>query len=174
MPHISISPPIKAWVKKHVLYNMDTQFSNYNELCEIIGVSSYKNNSPTFIINVNGAIFYYVPPNLIFNKADYKETTSLKNTCYNNCPSEKFFLYKLDSLLNKKIYSYFKHIGKWRSGKYLFSLDWPDDNIVLNCLSLDNGWFSFTPNHKMLISDKEPKNLPNYKKLKREWIVPKP
>lgn len=165
--------PIKGFIRQDVLYDMNPNKINNYLKCLIIGINSYPGHVPTFQIIVDDtSIFSYIPPHLLLStisSLSKKDTFSLKELVYHNCPDEKFSINRLDYLIDYPSLSvYLKDRQIWRTAKYLFTMDWYAGNDLLHCLILQNGQFGFFPNHKISLGERK---LSSYCKLHQEWKV---
>jgi hypothetical protein len=163
--------PFKALVQKRVLYDMEPLIPEFEYIhCIVFGVSSYPESVPTFQIMVeNESIFSYVPPHLLLvnNSFDDNSSLELKDLVYHNCPDVEFTVV-VSNYLCRPLYVYLKHRKIWRSGKYLFTIDWYRGNDLLHCIVLENGQIGFFPSHKISFGSTQ---LPDFKKLRQEWKV---
>lgn len=163
--------PIYGFIEKQYLYDMNGDINLIK--CHIQGLSLYPGCAPSLDIVIDegdgeGSLFMYMPINA-FKTKKTDEIFNLNDLVYYNCPngtSSKFELFD-----NIPVIVYLKNKNKWIDGKYLFSIDWYENNISVNFILLDNGYLAVQPNHKIKFSNKAPKKFEEYKKLRHEWVV---
>ena len=172
--HLNLNP-IKVFVKQQYLEDFQGGFGNYLS-GEIVQVSSYSGHMPTFtVVLTDGTISSYLPVGA-FTKAPLSCDLAADlagMTCNTFCPSESFVLYETEALKFLDIYCWDKNKNYLDKGKYLWTMEWQNDNELCHLIELDSGQLVFVPNHKMLALPKEkgkPKDLPSWKKLHVEWI----
>lgn len=178
--HASVPEPIRALLRKEYLYNRKVGHGEFVAI-QIIGVSSYKNEVLTFdiLVEENGGLFHYIPPTAIVFREDAPEYP-LSDLAYENCLGEDIAVFALDALKSKKLTlhpSKAERLEKIR-GQYLFTVDWPEDNILHHVIRLENHCIAIYPSHKILFGEAGfHSDLPQWKKLRYDWVVkraPKP
>ncbi len=173
--------PIPCLVKRQYLTDFKSSFGEF-EKGKIVSVWSYKGHMPTFMVLLeDGTIFSYLPSSA-FVLSDFgiscSETISVTDSCNTYCPSENFVLYRLSifddiSKKNHLFNSKKNYIGV--AQKYLFSLEWPEENELVH-LFVHDDQLRFVPNHKLLVLNKDSATLSlptDWKKLRTEWTKPK-
>ena len=157
------------------LYDMDENVKGVTE-CRIIAAGSYPGHALTFdiLIPETGAVFDYTPIHLLTTKPDAL-TLGMKTLLVRDCPDSAIDVSVLGYLKDKKLSVQLHLDGKadswvWKSGKYLFSVDWYNRNELFNVIALEGGQICAQPHYRMLVGDVELK-LPTYKKLHSEWKV---
>lgn len=171
--HVAI-PPIKTHVRAEYLYNMDPSRVGELRPCSVFTVSSYAGNAPTFqILLADGAVFSYVPPNALVDRASWPPVTepilALDELVYHDCKSVDIAVQAFD-VLRGPVLAYFRKRDLWLAGSYLFTIDWFTGNEMLHCLALANGQYALLPSHKVKFGDHPPGFEP-YKKIRRDWVT---
>lgn len=172
---MSIHAPIKPFpvcLRREYLYDMQIGLKEIVVEAHVICVSSYRGNAITFDLKIdsNGAIFSYLPPNSFFD-LNFEEASlsipSFSSSGCINCPDENLHV----SYWNLgEVTGYWPDKNVTVTGRYILTMDWPDANELIHMFAAKDGNFYFRPNHKLLISG-APSELPDYRKLHREWIV---
>ncbi len=167
--HYSIEP-INCFVKDDILFNDDTKTSLSK--AKIIGLCLYKDETICFDVLIDdGSIFNYIPLHKVVHNINYEQNIELKDLVYHNCKSIDVTINKFDYLKDKKGLAFLKYKSTWVNiKKYYCSVDWINDNDLLNLVKLDNGYFAFLPNHKIKFDNKD-KNFKPYKKLPYTYTV---
>jgi hypothetical protein len=170
--HISFDRGIKCLLKEKYLYDMDETKTGLLDAV-IIGASSYLGHTVTFhvLIEETGGIFSYIPIDALVQR-DHRDVVigyDYHSLDYHLCPDDNFVMVLLDYLYNKPLTCFIKSEGEMVShvGRYVATFDWPDGNILQHLVAIDNGQYALVPNHKLLVGKDI---LPNYKKLRQEWI----
>ena len=172
--HASTPSPIRCLLRKEYLFNRKSGHGEFVAI-QIIGVSSYKGEVLSFdiLVEENGGLFHYIPPTAIAFREDAPEYP-LSDLAYENCPGEDIAVFELSALKEEKLTlhpSKAEQLEKIR-GQYLFTVDWPADNILHHVVRLENACIAIYPSHKILFGsagfDSE---LPKWKKLRYDWIV---
>lgn len=168
--------PIKAFVRETFLYDMDPTKIGFVE-CRLIGLTSYPGHALTWDIWIpsTGGCFAYVPFHMVTTKPDCPITHTLKSLVCRNCPDETFSVNTFQFFKEKNIRVQIRHVGPqeqdlWMDGRYLFTVDWYNQNELYLVMELPNGQFCAQPFHRLLVEGKEDK-LPPYKKLRAEFKV---
>lgn len=173
MTHYDIPTKIPCYVESYYLYGCDANYEGKWTKGEIVGVSSYKGESLTFIFRTDeGSMFYYIPTHWIATDIDKRnnvmETTWLGNAfaVYHNCPSNKLTI-SVNEFMKQKLSCFFVDVHKWMQGEYLFTVDWVDDNILQHVILLETGQLAVLPPHKVKVDG--PRSFQPFKKLRGEW-----
>lgn len=167
--HYSIEE-INCLIKEDILYNDKTK--NLLIPAKIIGLCLYENETICFdIILEDGSIFNYIPLHKVVHNSKFDEKIELKDLVYHNSKSLEITLNCFDYLKDKKGLAFLKHKNEWVNIiEYICSIDWINDNDLLNLVKLDNGYFAFLPNHKIKFCN-EIKSFEKYKKLPDTYKV---
>lgn len=163
-------PSFQAYVDESVLYNNDLSKTCLIP-CTVFGVSSYKGSVLTFeILLNNGAVFSYVPPHKLQTKLEQLEDRlNLDDLVYVACPSENFSITTYKALEREEFCSaHFISKRKCVKAKYITTIDWYANNVLMHLLKLENGQLAALPSHKVMFSNEM---LPDYKKLRSEWTL---
>jgi hypothetical protein len=163
--------PIKGWVKRSALYDGDESKKGY-ERCTLFEITSYKGRAPTLkILLEEGSLFSFMPLDSFFAKKPKEDECyfSFKELAYKNCPDFEVVI-SSPSYLQGKANCYFKDSDIWMSGKYVASLDWHRDNLIMHILKLQNGQIACLPSHKVKFRDGK-KEFEPYKKITKIWEV---
>jgi hypothetical protein len=178
--HSSLPGPFRCLLRKEYLYNRQSGHGDFVSVL-VIGVSSYKGEVLSFdvLVDHNGGLFHYIPPTaLVFDEA--AEELPLSDLAYENCPGSDISVFELEALRDQKITLHPSKAEQLKKiqGEYLFTVDWPDDNILHHVLKLDNHCLAIYPSHKILFGQAGLNSeLPDWKKLRYDWIIkrtPKP
>ena len=169
--HVSI-PPVKTYVAKKFLYDMDEAYEGQWERCKIFAVSSYKSVALTFkaVICSNGGVFDYLPPHA-FSQTKTTPEFDLGDLCYQPCPSWNITVTVHDELKTYPCWVWIKRLAMFTKGHYHCSVDWYDENESVNIIQLKNGQITAAPNHKSLFAKEMPQFLPDYKPVRSIWRV---
>lgn len=167
--NISI-PKIKVLVIESFLYNGDISKKNIIN-GEIIGVSSYPNQTLTFHILVDGKYLYSDMPihSFIWKPINNDVNYELDDLVYSNCETLPIDNFTLDCFINTEVSVYLKRLGNWISGEYITSFDFYEGNDSCHLIKLENGYFTLAPNHKINWSGNE--ILSDYLKNKKTWKI---
>ncbi|MFW6307994.1 MAG: hypothetical protein ACOC08_05070 [Campylobacterales bacterium] len=163
--------PIKGWVKTSALYDGDKSHKGY-ERCTLFEITSYINRAPTLkLLLEDGSLFSFMPLDSFFTKKPKEDTTYLdmKELAYKNCPDYEFVL-SSPSYLQGKVNSYFKDRDIWIAGRYIASIDWHRDNLIMHIIKLENAQIAILPSHKVKFKDGK-KEFKPYKKITKIWEV---
>ena len=160
--HESSIPPLKVWVKKEFLYDLEKGFGEF-ERGVLVSARSVTGSAMLFqILMENGVLRDKLPihsfvvdqkaPNIPFH---YLQLW--------NCFSANFSVICIDYLSGLKVDVKLKN-GKWESGEYLWTFQWGGDNthgidLTLaadpfehkssHFIKLDNGCFVLQPNNRL-------------------------
>lgn len=159
--------PIKCKILNKYLYNNDPEIQSSSDV-EIIGVSTYLNQTLTFHALINKQWLYSDLPITAFYLNDSEigslDLSDLSNV---NCDTLEIDNFTFDQFLNKPIGVLIKNKKIWLSGTYITSFDFYTGNELVHLVLLDNGLFGLFPNHKINFNNQ--KELPDYKKNKFIW-----
>ncbi len=166
--------PIECWVESRVFYNEDPTVTGATQ-ATIVGVSSYKDCALTVtVITKTGAMFSDVPLHRLWQKESVDTDAvrlSLEDLVYKNCPSENVLLAQLPTPNEGRVVATLRKRGIQLEGRYLFTVEWPDDNELHHFVALDNGQYALLPNHKLLFGQPFDAVMPKYLKLRQTWRV---
>jgi len=166
MIHVDINP-INAFVRDKYLYDLDKSKRGLSP-CKIFAISSYAGHVLTCQVLIdNKYIFSYIPLMALTLESNSKEF-SIDDCYYNNCPGQKMVVNYHQFLVNKKCFV-FKNNKVIKSGKYLFTIDWYDDNLNAHLINTDDGNLILYPSHKLSFDNTNA--LPQYKKIHKEFIL---
>lgn len=132
---------------------------------QIIAIEVYPNSIPTFtVLSKSGHIFAYIPPQALIchdnwqlNRADYYVDIE--------CPNSPCSVSQLNIIgggwgrIGTRIISW---------ARYLCSVDWPEENILLHWVLLTDGSFAVIRNSRFQIGGID-WNPPTWKKMREEW-----
>lgn len=170
--YISLDKPIKSYIKgKQVLGE------NSKEIlpCEIISLCFYKGEAVTFqVLLEDGEVFSYIPFMAIVHNGVNNLNLTLKQSCFLNAPSTEVSMFTNN--LPKEVSFYEKELKKWYKGEYITTIDFYNDNELLNLILIEeDGVYSFilSPYHKMKFKriDKIERSFNNFKKQREDFIV---
>lgn len=164
--------PIRVMVREEFLFDMDARYEGQLESGTLFALSSYPGHAPTFkILLDNGAIFSYIPVHALLNPSlnlPPKKLT-LNDLVYHDCPLPEISIDYFDSLKGN-VSVYFKRLGVWIDGDYIFTVDWYTGNDLLHFIALENGQYALVPSHKVKFGNSD-RTFPPYKKLHQQWTV---
>lgn len=101
----------------------------------------------------------------------YSNLFEYKNLFNIICPSEKFFVHKINEFENLIPHIFDKNKNfLYPAKKYILSIEWHKNNNLVHLFST-NEFFILIPNHKVMWLKKLNTEiiLPNYKALHKEW-----
>lgn len=158
-------------IKKEYLYDMDPAFIGSFVHGKAFAISSYPQEALTFqILLEDGCLFSYIPIQALQQHDQIIPNPLLPNDLiYKNSPGAQIVVSSYTHLQGD-ILAYFKNAKKWLKGKYITSVDWYENNEQFHLISLENGQFAFSPNHKIKFRSSE-ESFPHYKKLHQIWKV---
>lgn len=174
MVDYELPAPIKGWVQTRALYDMDDSMTGF-EPCTLFALTSYKNRTVTLkILLDDGSLFSFVPlhvfsyldPTLRENNAPLLD---LEDLAYRNCPDYEMALTH-PKFLQGKVHCYFIRLDLWLDGKYVCSLDWHKQNLILHFIQLENGQVATLPSHKVKFREGE-KSFRDFKKIHDIWQI---
>lgn len=174
--HHDLPVPFQAWLKKEYLYDLDSYHKGHYEPCTVFALSSYKDHRLTFkILLDNGSLFDYIPidalvqkPNMLSEEFQF----DLSELCFNKFCKDWSLTVSHHSIIEttKGIWCWFPGKNLWvQATEYICTIDWYTDNQNCHLVSLTNNQYAFVPNHKMMLTKEQPKNLPNYEPLRSTW-----
>lgn len=163
-----------CYLLSNQVYNEEDIVTNFLK-CDIIGLCVYKDECLTFLIKLeDGEVFSYIPIHSVFWKPidNSDNRIDLTNLVYVNCPDYDIKINYID-YLNVELSCYLKNLDKWLSGRYVCTIDFYNDNELLNLLKLDNGNFALLPFHKLKFKSLKDINrcFNNYKKQRLTYKV---
>lgn len=132
----------------------------------VVAIEFYTGSVPTFTFQSgSGHIFAYLPPNA-FSFSSCKPTiqSAVDIECPTSTPSVSVLPIteggwgRID-----------QEIVEWK--KYVCSIDWEDENLLLHFVILDDDTFCFIRNSRFQIGGTS-WNPPKWKKLRDEWHLP--
>lgn len=155
--------PIKCWLKREYLYNLEAHIGEYEE-CHLFGVSSIKGRALGFHAFLStGAVFYRLPISAFVWKQNCLELPidclqTWDQLGYHIAVIEYDFLKELNGKVLLKT-------GTWEKCEYMFTIDFchpdpgylnttfveaPDDHKCQHIVKLENGQYGAYPNNKIL------------------------
>lgn len=172
--HADLPEPWRMFVQEKVLFDMDPEKTGILP-CRVFAISSYPEQTLSFTIEVRGAIFSDIPPHLL-TTTNFDNPLDLRDLCYHHNPSGRFVIIQHRFLRAKGFaWCFFKKRDLWLQGEYQFTIDWYEDNLLAHLVILRNGQVAAVPSHKIMFRrGKKPPKLPEYKKLKHEWVLGNP
>lgn len=137
---------------------------------EIVGINSYKNEALTFTLNINGALYDYVPPTMITTGNCLNTTYTLKDLVYNNNQSSIFSVIH-SPYINNKCKVFFPRKKDWANiSKVICTIDWYTANDKRHIVILENGLIAAVPNHKINLNGIQ--QIPSgFKKIRETFKV---
>jgi hypothetical protein len=173
--------PIKCWLKKEFLYNLEKGHGEFEE-CHLFAVSSIKGRALGFHAFLStGAVFYRLPISaFVWKKTEESVPLDHLQTWdqlgYHISVIEYEFLKELNGRVRMKT-------GNWEKCEYLFTVDFchpdpgylnttfvesPHDHKCQHIVKLGNGHFGAYPNNKILWEEvafvtKRMEERPDYK-----------
>lgn len=173
--------PVKCWLKKEYLYNLESHHGEFEE-CHIFAVSSIKGRALGFhAFLCTGAVFYRLPLSaFVWKKTDLQIPLDQLQTWdqlgYHIAVIEYDFLKELNGKVMLKS-------GQWEPCEYMFTVDFchpdpgylnttfvesPHDHKCQHIVKLANGYFGAYPNNKILWEEiafvtKKIEGRPDYK-----------
>jgi len=170
--HYSIKP-IDIFIDEKLFTEKESKIINGR----IIAIDIYPKEAITFTILLdNGTIYNYIPVDKVFWVNPKKRldplTFEMKDLIYNNSLSNEVTIDIFDYLVTDidAARCFIKQKQKWQSARYILSIDWYNDNDLLNFMKLENGQFAFLPNHKILFNNFDDTFQP-YQKARWECVV---
>lgn len=173
MVDYELPSPIKGWVQTRALYDMDDSIQGY-EPCTLFALTSYKNRTVTLkILLDDGSLFSFIPLHVFTSlhpaSTDENSWLNLEDLAYRNCPDYEMALTN-PKFLQGKLHCYFIRHDLWMDGKYVCSLDWHKQNLILHFIQLENGQVATLPSHKVKFQEGE-KSFRDFKKIHDIWQV---
>lgn len=138
-----------------------------------VGIASYPGHTPTFtVLTDDGAVFSYVPAHHLRTKplAEGDEELTLAQLVYHNCPAAEVTVVSHEVLSSLPVQVFERKSQTWHAGKYVATLDWYTDNLLMHLVCLDQGQVALVPSHKVLFG-KTKSVLPLYRKMRGSWIL---
>ena len=163
--------PIKALLQSKFLYDMDETKKDLIK-CQIEVISSYPGHvlsSFVWIPETEG-VFSYIPLHALQWKEAITDPLDWDDVVFQNCPDSDISISHLP-IFKRATKAFFPKKKRWIKGSYLFTIDWFRDNVAVNLLKLENGQFAAVPFHKSLYGKGVLETLPDYKKLRPEWVL---
>ena len=147
----------------------------------VLGASSYSGHSMTFhvLIEDTGGVFSYIPIHALARRSvssgSLKPTStySYRELDYHFCPDDHFTSISFGHLNKKKLVAWIKDKNnklQKHKASYMMTFDWPDGNILQHLIELETGQYALVPNHKMIVSERAGSELPDYKKMRTDWV----
>lgn len=158
-------PPIECYVRSNFLQNRPHKFEKTDTYlpCVIIGVASVAHRVPLFhFIMEDGGIWFRMPIHAFCSRQDVPQE-ELHQLVLWDCFSPYIAVTKYDFMVEKKM-MYYDRGRNPRNGKYLFTLDWSqEDANVLDVgfsqvpgqhkcghvIQLDDGNYAIQPNNRV-------------------------
>lgn len=165
--------PIDAYIKRNQI--RETGDTPTLESCKVIGISTYKNETLTFIVMLeNKEVFTYIPPTAILLKYESdNKNYKLKDLCYSNCDDFEISINYLKNL-DTDLSIYLKESDEWVSGRYLYTIDFINENNLMNLVTIEDKYLAFVPFHKIKFDNIEhvTKSFDkDFKKQRNTYIV---
>lgn len=131
-------------------------------LGQVFAVEFYPQSVPTFtFLARSGHVYAYLPPHA-FSFAAPRDLAELVDV---ECPASPPSVYTFDISGGG-----FGRVGEtvvcWQ--RYLCSIDWAKENILIHCVLLFDGSFAFLRNSRFQIGG-ESWNPPDWRKLRHDW-----
>jgi hypothetical protein len=173
--HEDLPVPFDAMVHNSFFQDLDKSVKGFTPV-EVFEVTSYTESVPTFTVRdpTTGGTFHDLPPHAI-TFAQVESLLEPEEGSYNDCPDEHIVAYATDyASMNGRAYVFLKRDGELvrLTGRYRFTLDWYEDNLVLHGIQLDSGHLTLQPPHKVLFNAPgEDPRLPTWKKFHHTWSV---
>ena len=155
--------PIKCWLKKEYLYNLESHHGEFEE-AHLFGISSIKGRAlGLHAFLSNGAVFFRLPLSaFVWKKTELQlpldQLQTRDQLSYHIAVIEFEFLKELNGKVLLKN-------GQWEPCEYLFTVDFchpdpgylnttfvetPHDHKCQHIVKLSNGYFGAYPNNKIL------------------------
>lgn len=140
---------------------------------QIIGVSSYAGQAPTFLVMTKEGALYADVPGHLLNTSNMTDGYKLHQVVYRNCPSSNCWVGKLGALQTAQVFDReHQYMG---TGRYIATMDWPDDNWMMHIIQMETGSFEgyliVWPHHHILWNTHS-RTLPTgYRKVRETWRV---
>ena len=141
----------------------------------IFGVKSMLNRPMHFHFqSCLGAIFWQMPISAFasdekYDKISEDEEKRLSILQTWDCQANNIAVTTFSFLQNKRV-DVFCRDKKYRSGKYIFTIDWYKGNDLLHLITLKTGRFALLPSHKIKFDSEELK-FEKYEKIRDTWKV---
>lgn len=162
--HLPLPKPIPVIVRGSFLHDGALNKPSVSGL--IIEFTSYADQVLTATVLLsNGAVFYHLPFHAFFKPGTKADRPKLETCYYENTgkgPAELFCDPTLKSKEKCRVFRT-KTDRQPVMGKYLYTVDWLDDNRIQHIIELVTGVIVAVPNHKVLFNTKD-NFLPDYKK----------
>lgn len=158
-------PPIECYVRSNFLQNRPNKFDSTDKYlpCVIIGVASVAHRAPLFhFIMEDGGVWFRMPIHAFCSRPDTPQEDIHQLVLW-DCFSPYISVTKFDFMVEKKMV-YYDRSRNERPGKYLFTLDWSqeDANVVDigfsqvpgqhkcgHVIQLDSGNYAIQPNNRV-------------------------
>lgn len=139
-----------------------------NAVAEVVALEFYPGSVPTFTVrSESGHLFAYLPPTAFHFPSSCKR--HLEEFLDIECPASEPSV----SVLPVSEGGWGRiggQVVEWE--KYICSMDWEDENLLLHCVILDDGSFGFLRNSRFQIGGSY-WHPPAWKKLREEWHLSK-
>jgi hypothetical protein len=161
------APAFSVDIEKQFLYDMDERYAGQAQRGTVFGISSYPGEALTLqVLLDDGSMFSYIPLHAISSKP-VRQPLELSDLVYKNCPGPGIEITAYDHLKGE-VSAYFRKKDLWLGGRYLFTIDWYEDNEQFHMIELENGQYAALPNHKVKFKD-GPRSFEPYKKSHQTW-----
>ncbi|MGE0709991.1 MAG: hypothetical protein AB7N76_25940 [Planctomycetota bacterium] len=178
LAYADLPTPFDAWLRREFLYDLDPAQAGERVPVRVFGVSSYRESVPTFnvVSHREGGTFHALPPHALLLRED-AAPLPLEAICYHDCPDEHVAAFEVGLYKELGTCQVFLPAADGarapRPGRYLFSLDWYRDNLLVHGIALEGGQLCLYPPHKVLfpLEGADLSRLPDWKKLHTDWSV---
>lgn len=159
---------IPVWIFEGIFYDMCPRHISWVR-GDIVAVSSYEGEAPSFVVVVGGMMFHCVPPHMVSLAKQIPEGTLPGDLLSDkNCPHGPFHE---APLMERGTAVTFRHKGLTRPAKYLTTLDWGEANENMHILQTPEGDLAFKANPSVCFLPLPPGRWPDWKKLRHSFKV---
>lgn len=144
--------------------------ANEDVVADVIALEFYPKSVPTFTVQADGHLFAYLPPHSFYKIADctIANEHDLTDLADVECPDSVPSVSILD-IADPGWGRVDKVTVRWE--RYVCSIDWADENILIHCVMLYDGSFAFLRNSRFQVGGEE-WNPPDWQKQRDEWHLP--
>lgn len=144
--------------------------ANEDVAADVIALEFYPKSIPTFTVQADGHVFAYLPPHAFYKIVDCtihneREIVDLVDVeCADSDPSVSVL-----NITGPGWGRVEKMTLRWE--RYICSIDWADDNVLIHCVMLYDGCFAFLRNSRFQVGGEE-WSPPQWGKQRDEWHLP--